>query len=237
MWRRVSLTHLLRSSAMQPARLIKLGRCRGRDWISCRHSWRTLTNSKAYSCPRLRGTGPNTSSPVHSQKFLTERSQDRETAPLHSRLHAIAKPAWRMGGQLPSTHACPTNNILFQTWEERALFNSCNASAAVAFVFRHRIDSETLARQIHVPTENILGLAAHESQYGAGRFARDGKNYFSLHAPAPLQTDTMTALEDPDVVVATFSSFYQSGQYFLLRYGGFVKDRPDAKEFAAALVR
>lgn len=61
------------------------------------------------------------------------------------------------------------------------MFNACNASDAVIFVSKYRIHSEMLARQIEVPTENILGLAAHESQYGLGRFAAEGNNFF-FHA-------------------------------------------------------
>ncbi|MDI5829785.1 hypothetical protein MJN51_39885, partial [Salmonella enterica subsp. enterica serovar Kentucky] len=39
-----------------------------------------------------------------------------------------------------------------------------------------------------VPVENILGLAAAESQYGTGRIAREYNNYFSLQAPASFQS-------------------------------------------------
>lgn len=93
-----------------------------------------------------------------------------------------------------------------------------------------------LARQIGVPTENILGLAAHESEYGKGRFALEGNNFFSMHAPAPLQTGTLTAKGNPNLKVATYSSFYQCGQSFLMRFGTGLRGKISPKEFGEALV-
>ena len=114
--------------------------------------------------------------------------------------------------------------------------NPCNAGSAVMFVVKHRIAAETLAWQIDVPIENILGLAAHESQYGKGRFATEGNIFFSMHAPAPLQTGTTTALGDPKMKVAAFASFLQSGQSFLARFGSAVRGKKNPGEFSRALV-
>jgi uncharacterized FlgJ-related protein len=80
--------------------------------------------------------------------------------------------------------------------------NPCNITEAVKFVFKYRGDSEILARQVDVPFESILGLAAHESLYGGGRIARENNNYFSMHAPAPFQIGVDTAKDDPRVKVA-----------------------------------
>lgn len=113
---------------------------------------------------------------------------------------------------------------------------SCNAVSAVAFVRAHVADSEILAKQISVPTENILGLAAHESQWGVGRFAVQGNNYFSMHAPAPMQSGTMHAKGDAKLLVATYESFYRCGQSFIARFGNSVKGKEDPKEFSEALV-
>lgn len=65
--------------------------------------------------------------------------------------------------------------------------NQCNIQTAVAFVQQHVDDCAVLAKRLNVPVENILGLEAHESQHGIGRIAVQDNNYFSLHAPAPLQ--------------------------------------------------
>jgi hypothetical protein len=104
------------------------------------------------------------------------------------------------------------------------------------FTSKYRHFAEILAKQIDVPSENILGLAAHESQYGQGRFATEGNNFFSMHSPAPLQTGTITALGAPKMKVATFNSFLQSGQSFLARFGEAVRGKKDPGEFSKALV-
>jgi len=88
-----------------------------------------------------------------------------------------------------------------------------------------------------VPVENILGLAAQESEWGRGRIARTYNNYFSMHAPAPLQIRDEPALHDAKVRVAVFDSFLASAQSFAQRFGAGVKGKANADEFAAALVK
>ncbi len=61
---------------------------------------------------------------------------------------------------------------------------ACNNVGAVRFVHEHMKVCEIIAKELDVPVENILGLAAAESQYGTGRIAREYNNYFSLQAPA-----------------------------------------------------
>jgi hypothetical protein len=114
---------------------------------------------------------------------------------------------------------------------------SCNNIPAVNFVKKHRPDCEPIASDLQVPVENILGLAAQESQYGNGRIARDCNNYFSMHAPAPLQIGEEPAQKDPKVKVAKFSSFAQSAMSFKIRYGNAVKGKKDALAFGKALVK
>ncbi|WPN58595.1 glucosaminidase domain-containing protein [Pseudomonas sp. P9_31] len=113
----------------------------------------------------------------------------------------------------------------------------CNILTAVQFVQRYSNDCAVLAKMLNVPVENVLGLAAHESQHGIGRIAVEDNNYFSMHAPAPLQIGEDVARKDPHVRVAKFSSFLQSGQSFVARYGQAVKGKADPREFAQALVR
>lgn len=113
----------------------------------------------------------------------------------------------------------------------------CNIVYAVRFVQEFRNDSAQLAFYLNVPIENILGLAAHESQYGQGRIAREDNNYFSMHAPAPFQIGDDSAKGNALVKVAKYSSFLQSGQSFIARYGSAVRGRSDPMEFAQALIR
>ena len=105
------------------------------------------------------------------------------------------------------------------------------------FVNRIKSDCQTIADSLDVPLENIVGLAAEESEWGRGRIAREYNNYFSMHAPAPLETDEKPARADPKVKVAVFDTFLQSGKSFAQRYGQQVKGQKDPKEFAQALVR
>lgn len=115
--------------------------------------------------------------------------------------------------------------------------NACNNQAAVAFVNEHKSDCMVIADMLKVPVENILGLAAHESQYGTGRIARSYNNYFSMHAPAPLQSGEIAPLGDPKKRVAIFPSFLISGRSFATRFGPFVTGLSDPDAFAKALVK
>lgn len=114
--------------------------------------------------------------------------------------------------------------------------NLCNNVNAVAFVNTYRKDCQQIADQLNVPVENILGLAAQESQYGTGRIARELNNYFSMHAPAPLQIGAEAPLGNAKIKVAKFSSFLQCAQSFAARYGSAVKGKKDPLAFSLALV-
>ncbi len=109
--------------------------------------------------------------------------------------------------------------------------------STLAAALRRVSNSAQLALLINVPIENVLGLAAHESQYGQGRIAKEDNNYFSMHAPAPLQIGDDSAKGNPHVRVAKYASFLSSGQSFITRYGNAVRGKSDPMEFAQALVR
>jgi hypothetical protein len=99
------------------------------------------------------------------------------------------------------------------------------------------MDAAVIARQLRVPVENILGLAAEETQYGQGRIAKEHNNYFSMHAPAPLQVGDALVQGSTKVKVAVYLSFLQSGQSFVARFGSAVMGQEDPKAFALALMR
>ena len=107
----------------------------------------------------------------------------------------------------------------------------------VDFVHEHYSDCKRLADSVNVPVENIIGLAAKESQYGGGDIAKRDNNYFSLHAPSPLETGRDPAKGDPHTLVSIFNSFYDCGQSFILRYKKAIKDVADPLEFANNLVK
>lgn len=49
----------------------------------------------------------------------------------------------------------------------------CNTPVALAFVTRFKAGAAVIAQQLQVPVENILGLAAEQTQYGSGRIAKE----------------------------------------------------------------
>lgn len=58
------------------------------------------------------------------------------------------------------------------------------------FVDAHLDEAEKGAAELDIPVENILGLSALESGWGASPFAAKGNNYFGIHWPTPMPPDT-----------------------------------------------
>jgi hypothetical protein len=112
----------------------------------------------------------------------------------------------------------------------------CNTEDAVSFVKRFLPYATTIADELGVPVENILGLAAQESQWGSGRIASTYNNYFSMRAPAPYQNGESKALGDPNVRVAHFINIPTCGKSFIDRWGNAVRNVKDPIEFGKALV-
>ncbi len=84
---------------------------------------------------------------------------------------------------------------------------ACNNVGAVRFAQEHMKVCEIIAKELDVPVENILGLAAAESQYGTGRIAREYNNYFSLQAPASFQSGRVHPKDSNKTWVAIFLRF------------------------------
>ncbi|NHZ64893.1 hypothetical protein [Massilia genomosp. 1] len=117
------------------------------------------------------------------------------------------------------------------------MHKACNVDYAVLFVATHLKDAKIVADRLHIPTENLLGLAAHECEHGRNRFAKDGNGFFSMRAPAEFQTGSLTALKDPKVKVATFGSFRMAAESFAKKYGPGVYGIRDAGEFSKKLIQ
>jgi flagellum-specific peptidoglycan hydrolase FlgJ len=113
----------------------------------------------------------------------------------------------------------------------------CNNISAVTFVSKYKVVCQPIADQLNLPVENLLGLAAQESQYGTGRIARELNNYFSMHAPAPLQIGAEAPLGNASIKVAKFDSFQKSAQSFATSFGAAVRGQREPMAFAQALVR
>ncbi len=117
------------------------------------------------------------------------------------------------------------------------MLNKCNNLKAIAFVMKYKSDCMLIAKQLDLPTENVLGLAALESQYGEGRIAKTYNNFFSMHAPAPFQTSSIAPLGNAKIKVAIYASFLDSGRSFAARFGPTLKGVRDPNAFAKELVR
>lgn len=102
---------------------------------------------------------------------------------------------------------------------------ACNNVGAVRFVQEHMKICEIIAKELDVPVENILGLAAAESQYGTGRIAREYNNYFSLQAPASFQSGRVHPKDSNKTWVAIFSSFSVCARSFAVKYGDAVRGK------------
>jgi flagellum-specific peptidoglycan hydrolase FlgJ len=113
---------------------------------------------------------------------------------------------------------------------------ACNNVNAVTFVKTHQADAATVAQQLGLPTENILGLSGIESGWGLSRIATTGNNFFSLHgsAGAPFANGSMQALQGASM--STFPSYLACAQSFAAQYGNLVQGKSDPVEFAQGLM-
>jgi hypothetical protein len=102
------------------------------------------------------------------------------------------------------------------------------------FVDAHLADAQTVADQLGVPVENILGLSAMESGWGSSRFATEGNNFFGIHYPAPYATGYIPAGRG-SARVATFASFADGLRSFAAISGALIQGVTDPSDFAAAL--
>ncbi len=111
----------------------------------------------------------------------------------------------------------------------------CNNQNAVQFVKDFKPEATDIAKRLNVPVEYILGLVAQETQYGLGDAAKNDNNYYSLHAPP--QSGARHAKGDPKVMIAQFDNPHESGLSFIKKFGSFVQNASDPKDFATKLVK
>jgi hypothetical protein len=64
------------------------------------------------------------------------------------------------------------------------------------FIREYHEDAKILATQLNVPAEFILGLAAHESQFGRANHLEETQNYFSLHSRSPGEKNSLHEKEE-----------------------------------------
>lgn len=107
------------------------------------------------------------------------------------------------------------------------------------WIWRYRADSVDVAASLRTTIQNILGLAAFESDFGRSRDALMGNNFFSLSTtrdePLPGQLDLMLAQADPNVGMAKFQDYQTCAWAFAKTKGQVVVGETEASKFAAAL--
>jgi hypothetical protein len=105
------------------------------------------------------------------------------------------------------------------------------------FVDAHLIATEKVAQELNMPVENILGIAALESEWGEYRFASKGNNFFGIYYPAPygVPNEWNTAHDNPNARLAVFDSYEDSLKSFAYSNGSLIQGKSDPVEFMQGL--
>jgi hypothetical protein len=107
------------------------------------------------------------------------------------------------------------------------------------WILKHREDANEVAATLKTTVQNILGLAAVESDFGRNRFVTDGNNFFALTAtkenPLPGQIGLAIAMGDPNVGIAKFQNFLACGRAFAQTKGQLIVNETDPARFASIL--
>jgi RHS repeat-associated protein len=113
----------------------------------------------------------------------------------------------------------------------------CGATQAVSFIKSHQADAATVAQQLGVPTQNVLGLSGIESTWGTSNAAQSANNFFGLHGGANAPFASGTWYTSQGVAMSSFPSYLASAQSFAAQYGSFLRGVTNATSFAQALVQ
>lgn len=113
----------------------------------------------------------------------------------------------------------------------------CGAKQAVSFIHTNQAAAATIAQQLNVPTQNILGLSGIESNWGQSNAALQANNFFGLHGGANAPFATGVWYTSGGVAMSSFPSYLASGQSFAAQFGSFVNGVSNPTAFAQALVK
>ena len=107
------------------------------------------------------------------------------------------------------------------------------------WIMTYRNDCRVIADFLRTSVQNILALAAIESDFGHNRWARDGNNYFSLSTPRdktlPYQIGLQVGMSDPKTGMAKYEDFFHSAKSFAETKGQLVKGHMEPDRFATIL--
>jgi hypothetical protein len=107
------------------------------------------------------------------------------------------------------------------------------------WILAHREDCKEIAATLKTTAQNILGLAAMESDFGRNRFVTDGNNFFALSTtrqnPLPGQIGLAIAMGDPNTGMAKFPDFLTCARAFAQTKGQLILNVTDPASFASTL--
>src|ERR1051325_4286631 len=131
---------------------------------------------------------------------------------------------------------CAYNHDSPGVWR-KTMSDVCNVTYAVDFVKTNLSDAATVAQQLQVSTEFILGLSAAESGWGRDWNAtkvvngQPARNFFSLQGDASSPFANGSMKSGGGTSLSTFASYLDSAKSFAAQYGTLVKGKATAKEF------
>ncbi len=103
------------------------------------------------------------------------------------------------------------------------------------FVDAHLTDTQKAADRLGIPVENILGVAALESQWRNSRIAIQGNNFFGINYPAPHAAGPLPTPAGGTTTYSRFTSYAESLKSFVAIAGSLIQGTSDPEAFAAAL--
>jgi len=113
----------------------------------------------------------------------------------------------------------------------------CNAKESVRFIHTNKAAAATVARQLGIPTENVLGLSGIESTWGRNNAAIQANNFFGLHGGANAPFATGVWYTSGGTKMSSFPSYLASAQSFAAQYGSYVQGVTNPTAFAQSLVQ
>ncbi len=107
------------------------------------------------------------------------------------------------------------------------------------WILRHKADTVDIAAGLRTTLQNVLGLAAFESDFGRNRNTLIGNNYFSLMTtkdePLPGQIGLLMSQADQNLGVAKFQDYLSCAKAFAQTIGQFIVGEPDPARFASII--
>src|SRR5262249_5317404 len=102
------------------------------------------------------------------------------------------------------------------------------------FVDAHLASTEKAAKELNVPVENILGVAAFESTYGTSSITQEANNFFGIHYSSTYD-DNEPYVNSHGVKMAQYGSYDESLQAFVDQKGDLIRGVSDPVQFATIL--